>query len=408
MSLKNRLRTLKRQSGQEPAAQPAESRTDRPVSLAERVQRLRPGGLSAGAGAAPPVQKRTPEEVAAMVQGRLIQANTILTEQRIPLSGRHGDFPLERLRERVKLPDFEGDSPEGLLFVDTETTGLSGGSGTVAFMLGMARVQGDALEIRQITMTGFSGEAALLEAGAEWLSDARGFVSFNGKSFDLPLLAGRCRMVGMEDVFSPVPHLDLLYPTRRAYRTRWTDCRLSTAEKELLGFVRHNDLPGSEAPAAWFSYVHAGDATRLPDVVRHNRWDLLSLAGLLPRLSDVHAEPGRWAADTLAIARAHVKREDEAAARRLLEAHRPELDGEGLRTLALLYRRIEAWDSACEIWEELAFGGCAESLERLAKYHEHIRRDYDRALTFAERLPEGEGSRHRRRRLQQKINRSRP
>lgn len=403
MSLKNRLRTLKRETGQEPAAAPAQNQTDRPASLAERVQRLRPGGLSRGTGAAPSIHKRKPEEVAAMVEGRLIHPNTILTEQRIPLSGRHGDFPLARLTEPVNLPDFDGDSPEGLLFIDTETTGLSGGSGTVAFMLGMARVKCDALEIRQITMTGFSGEAALLEAGTEWLSDAAGFVSFNGKSFDLPLLAARCRMAGIKDVFSPMPHLDLLYPTRRAYRTRWLDCRLATAERELLGFMRHNDLPGSEAPAAWFSYVHSGDATRLPDVVRHNRWDLISLAGLLPKLCEVHAEPGRFAADTVAIARSHMRREDEAAARRLLEAHRRELDGEGLRLLALLYRRLNAWDEACEIWEELASGGCTESLERLAKYHEHIRRDYQNALGFAERLPENEASRHRCLRLRGKV-----
>lgn len=403
MGLKNRLRTLKREAGQEPAAKPPESRPDRPASLAERVQRLRPGGLSQSNGAAAPVQRRTPEEVAAMVDGRLIHPHTILTEQRIPLKASHGDFPLARLGDPVNLPDFDGDSAQGLIFIDTETTGLSGGSGTVAFMLGMARVKNDALEIRQITMTGFSGEPALLDAGAEWLSDAAGFVSFNGKSFDLPLLAARCRMAGMIDLFSPMPHLDLLYPTRRAYRTRWPDCRLATAEQRLLGFQRHNDLPGSEAPAAWFSYVHSGDASRLPDVVRHNRWDLISLAGLLPRLGDVHAEPGRWAADILAIARSHIKREDEAAARRLLEAHRPELDGEGLRQLAQLYRRIEAWDGACEIWEALAGQGCTESLERLAKYHEHIRRDYPRALRFAERLPEGEASRHRRHRLRAKL-----
>ena len=407
MGLKNRLRTLKRQSGQTPAEKsPEPPAGGQPRgTLADRVQRLRPGGLSQAAHSRSPVQKRSPKEVAQMLGGRLIHDHTILTEQRIPLSERHGGFPLQRLRERVSLPDFDGEGAEGLLFVDTETTGLSGGSGTVVFMLGMARVTDGALEVRQITLTGFSGEPALLEAGAEWLEEATGFVSFNGKSFDLPLLAARCRMAGMEDQFSPVPHLDLLYPTRRAYRTRWMDCRLGTAERELLGFTRHNDLPGSEAPAAWFSYVHSGDASRLPDVARHNRWDLVSLAALLPRLSDIHAEPGKWAADILAIARAHEKLGRQSTATDLLESHRPHLDPESLRHLARLYRRNQAWDAACEIWESLAAEGCPESLERLAKYHEHIRRDYETALAFAQRLPEDEASRHRCRRLRGKMGR---
>ncbi len=343
-----------------------------------------------------------PEELALHLGGELLAPGVILIERRVELPAAHGGYALSTLAQGpVAYPEAEVD-PAGMIFLDTETTGLAGGSGTTVFLLGLGRVEGRDLVIRQYFLSAFSGEATLLDAAGEWLNGAEGMVTYNGKRFDLPLLTTRCRLAGVRDRFVELPHLDLLYPTRRAFSSRWEDCRLVTAEQRLLRFFRENDLPGSEAPESWFSFIHFGDAARLPAVAKHNYWDILSLAALLPALSAVHDEPGAWEADILAVARAHQREGDEAKGFALLRRHRAVLDAEGLMELAALYRRGEEWSQACLIWEMLAERDHMEAVERLAKYHEHVRRDFASALRYAERLPPGPHHDRRRERLRER------
>ncbi|HWV57003.1 MAG TPA: ribonuclease H-like domain-containing protein, partial [Longimicrobiales bacterium] len=293
--------------------------------------------------------------------------------------------------------------PRGVVFLDTETSGLAGGTGTVIFLLGLARLAGDALVVRQYMLTAFSGEAAMLESAAEWVGGLEGMVTYNGRSFDLPLVAARCRLTGVTDRFSHLRHLDLLPPTRRAFARRWGDCRLTTAERRLLRFERENDLPGWAAPESWFAYVRHGDATRLPLVAEHNFHDVVTLAALVPALADAHAEPGAFEADILAVARAFERYGASGRAYRLLEEHEAMLDTDGLLELARYYRASNDWPRACEIWQRLAARGVAEAVERLAKYHEHVRRDYAAALALAERLPPVPDHDRRRHRLRRKL-----
>lgn len=176
-----------------------------------------------------------------------------------------------------------------LLFFDTETTGLAGGSGTRAFMIGAADWHDGALRIRQLVLTAMSGEAAMLEAFRQWLRPEHVLVSYNGKCYDAPLLATRYRLGRMRNPLADLGHVDLLYPTRRRYRGRWENCRLATIERRALDVVREDDLPGSEAPAAWLSYLRGGSAHDLRRVLAHNDRDVATLAQLLLHLSELSA-----------------------------------------------------------------------------------------------------------------------
>jgi uncharacterized protein YprB with RNaseH-like and TPR domain len=174
-------------------------------------------------------------------------------------------------------------SPDSLLYLDTETTGLAGGTGTVAFMVGVAWIDVGALRVVQWLLAGFAGERALVAKVAERLACAELMVSFNGKSFDMPLLKARARLAET-DLPIDCLHLDLLHVTRRLLRSGWPDCRLRTAEARALRLERHDDLPGSEAPAAWRRWLERGDGSLLERVAHHNRADLLALVALLALL----------------------------------------------------------------------------------------------------------------------------
>lgn len=404
-SLKDRLSSLRRQSG---VAQPPQPATQQPaaVPLAERLQRL--------CVSETPIRSRRKQisdiEVAALLKGELIADGLILVEERFPLSFRHGNSLLAHLHGTSLSALCESKEAPGLdelVFMDTETTGLAGGTGTLVFLLGLGRIEDGALTLRQFFLTGFSGEKALLHAAREWLPYEGCLVTFNGKCFDAPLLAARYRLAAQEDPFSDLRHLDLLYPIRRAFGRSWADCRLQTAEQRLLSFIRSGDIPGWEVPACWFEFVRAGLTERLPAILEHNRWDLVSLAALLPVLARLHEMPDQADADVLAIARNRMRQGDETAACRQLHAQQHRLNEVGLLELARLHRRRGEWQEAVALWERLAEAGCAQALEHLAKYHEHTRRDHVQALEYTRRLiatdEDNPGHRYREQRLLAKL-----
>src|SRR3569832_175323 len=388
--LKDRLCLLRRQAG----AHAADALSSTP-NISARVARLRVNG--------PPRTKISDTELAHCVGGTVVEKGVVLIEQRGPGTHAHGRHLLERIAGPLALPAMDALKPSQLVFLDTETTGLAGGTGTVVFLLGLARIEGNAFTVRQYLLTAFAGEAPLLDMAGRWLRSAQFLVTFNGKCFDVPLLSARCRLAGVTDVYARCAHIDLLHPTRCAYGRDWGDCRLITAERRLLGFQRQDDIAGAEAPQAWIDYVHRGDARRLPAVVRHNHRDLLSLAALLPALTDTYAQPARHGANIVAIARAHRRAGAETHAAGVLEHGRHQLDTAGLLELARHHRRHRRWEEACGIWQGLATRGEPEAIESLAKYQEHVKRDYKAALESAKQLPTDERSRQRRQRLEAKL-----
>ncbi|WFC40481.1 ribonuclease H-like domain-containing protein [Pseudoxanthomonas sp. SE1] len=178
---------------------------------------------------------------------------------------------------------------QGMLFFDTETTGLSGGTGTRAFMVGASDFVPGGLRVRQLLITHLSAEPAMLRAFAGWLSEDMRLISYNGRCYDAPLLTTRYRLARQGTPLAGIEHLDLLFPTRRRYRGVWENCRLATIERNALGIVREDDLPGSEAPGAWLQYLRGGDAGLLRRVLLHNFQDVVTLARLLMHLAQPDA-----------------------------------------------------------------------------------------------------------------------
>ena len=443
MNLKSRLEELRRQAGASPGLAPVRGPGSKdaegsgglpqpdatmtptqplPGALRSRLERL--GGRAAespgprsegggpgtgsprrprGAGVASNRQRTEGVEgtagLARLLGGEVVARHLILVERLLPLGTRHGGVRLaDSLQTVWPLAAAQGS----IAGIDTETTGLSGGTGTTAFMIGIAQAEPEHVRVRQWLLTGFAGEAAMLVEVAEVLAGVDLLVSYNGKTFDLPLLRDRRRLQRGPALPEP-PHLDLLHPTRRLFRNAWPDCRLGTAEQRLLGLTREDDLPGSEAPRAWRDYLADAPADDLERVLRHNALDVLSLLVLGPALGRVLRDPAAFTADPVAAAETWKRSGDREQALSVLAGSRDRLDTRGQLELAWALRRAGRWTEAAAIWERLAGDGCVEAMERLAKYHEHVRRDWSRALVYASRLEEGPESRRRRRRLVRRL-----
>lgn len=179
------------------------------------------------------------------------------------------------------------------LFLDTETTGLSGGAGTVAFLVGVGFVEGDAFVIEQYLMRDYADEPELIDRLANRMDGFDCVCTFNGKTFDMPLLDARFTMCRMRHRWRDLPNLDLLHPARRTWKLRLGSCRLGRLEEMVLGMARVDDLPGSEVPQRYFDFLKTGDLSLLEDILRHNRQDIATLAALLVRLCGIYDEPER-------------------------------------------------------------------------------------------------------------------
>ena len=180
---------------------------------------------------------------------------------------------------------------ESLLAFDLETSGLGQAAGVRAFMVGIARVHGTLIHIRQYLLLRPGSERLLLQEAFKDMANTPDLLSYNGRSFDWPLLRERARLVLRRELSAPQVHADLLHLVRRRYRGVWPDCRLKTTEKMLLGHERSDDLPGSEAPAAWTRFLQTGDAHLLCRVAQHNADDLFSLHLIADQLALRAIEP---------------------------------------------------------------------------------------------------------------------
>ncbi len=177
----------------------------------------------------------------------------------------------------------------GAVFVDLETTGLGRGTGTYAFLVGIGRFTRDGFRVRQYFMRSYPEEPAVLAAVRAELEDAQGLITFNGRTFDWPLLETRATLNRMRLPY--LPHLDLLHPARRVWRPVTDSCRLGDLEAAVLGLERHDDVPGALIPQLYFNYVRTGDARPLAGVFEHNRLDIVSMAAMAGYLGHAAAAP---------------------------------------------------------------------------------------------------------------------
>lgn len=401
MRLKSTLARLQAQAGGTPAvAAPPAPAAASASSTRDRLSRLPPQRRHTQG--VPGASGPSAETLARALEGQLIAEGLIRIRQCLPLEGQLGRIDLNHLRTTPRYPGQSANDRLRRVYIDTETTGLSAGSGTLAFLVGIAVIREAEIELTQFLLTCFAAEAALLSQLANSLAADDRIISYNGKSYDLPLLITRFRMQGLTHPFDELPHSDLLHPVRRLFGRRWDDCRLLTVEEKLIGFTRSDDLPGAEAPAAWFAYLRTGHSQALMRAVAHNRQDLISLAVAHSAVAMAIARPRAFDVDLYALGRwLYEVNEDEARA--FLQFHAASLCDNGRRLLGRLLRRAGCWQQAVPIWEALAARGCLDSLERLAKYHEHISKDLAAARRCCELLPAPPAGEQRSRRIGEKL-----
>ncbi len=299
------------------------------------------------------------------------------------------------LREK---PDHAVD-PAEWLFLDTETTGLAGGTGTYAFLVGLAWWEAGGLEVEQLFMRDHGEEHSLLLELSHRLAERRVLVTFNGKSFDWPLLETRFRMTRAIAPRPPATHLDLLHPARQLWRLRLGSVRLRELERHVLGrdglplgWSRRDDIDSALIPQTYFDYLRGGRPDSLVNVFRHNQMDLRGLAALAGRILALLGEPETFACaeesalELYGLSRLLERRGDARRARRLyeraLQAGLPgEVDRAARRELAFLAKRERDYARATSLWEDLIAGSSdgLEAYEQLAIYHEHHARQPARA-----------------------------
>ncbi len=351
---------------------------------------------------------------------RFGDAVCFVVERRFSASARHGDSRIGEMAGHLTAASEAAFLLAGasvrvpFVFFDLETTGLSGGAGTHAFLAGCGWFDADeSFVVRQYFLAAFADEPTMLRAVADELDRAGALVSFNGKSFDAPLLESRYQYHRREWAGARLPHLDMLHVARRFWRE--PDSSLTMLEQQLLGASRHGDVPGFEIPSRYFHFLRTRDAQPLARVLEHNRFDLLSLAGLTARaVSLMRADPGdvHDAREAFAVGRTcargglHERAGDfferavELCVRQ--DAWRP-LQVEALRARAIGLRRARRYGEAAERWRQiLDIPQChpsarSEASEALAIHHEHRVRNLIAARTFALRGLTGDsrGARHR-------------
>lgn len=302
------------------------------------------------------------------------------------------------------------------VFLDTETTGLAGGAGTYIFLVGAGYFEGDQFCVRQYFMRDFNEERALLSAVNELLSNFEAIVSYNGKTFDVPLIQSRFIMSGMKLNLENPGHFDLLYPARRLWKRRLENCSLSTVERDILGVIRENDVPGYLVPEIYFRYLKTKDARALKQVFEHNLQDILSLVALVSRMCFLVEDPlnnTKYGMDIFSIGKMFDEEKrykqsthyyTEALKHNLAEEKTLEI----LKLASFAYKRQGEWEEAEKIWKEIIERSrefIYYPYEELAKYYEHRLKDYQKAEMIMEEALNIEKNIFKGEKLQYRLNR---
>lgn len=379
--------------------------------LAGRLKRLQEYTATGGAATRPVVASRAGE--------------TIQDEHLLPGWERLGEFIWRRstcvpsvcppqLPPTPLTPD--GAALKDMVFIDIETTGLSGGAGTVAFLVGIGEHLGSEFRVEQFFLRDYPGEPEFLTLLLGRFRDDTTYVSYNGKSFDTQVLKTRFVMNGMRINF---PHqLDLLHPTRRLWRSMLTSCSLGSVEEHILGVTRELDVPGIMVPEIYFEFLKTGDAGALAGVFAHHLADIISLERLLAHLHRVLSSPQDAVADHYQMGRWFLRTGFPDGDALLRDALNKGNRRAGYVLGAHLRRRGDA-EAAVALWEGM-FARWEDRLAalELAKYHEHRLRDFSAAEAYVNyliatvdasgtpRIENEEGLRHRLARIGRKAVRS--
>jgi uncharacterized protein YprB with RNaseH-like and TPR domain len=309
--------------------------------------------------------------------------------------GLRGPASLQTITEWAREPRLNQSPLHEFVFLDTETTGLAGGTGTYAFLIGLGRFEAESFRLVQIFMRDPGEEPAQLAALTQFLHPCRVLVTFNGKSFDAPLLNTRYTLNRQTSPLPALAHLDLLPLARRLWPNRLPSRRLGDLETRILGAERtEEEVPGWLVPTLYFDYLRTGDARPLPGIFYHNAMDVLAMAALLNHMAQLLADPldppTEHALDVVAIARLHefLGHFDTAAQLFELGLARDDLPeehhGVTQQRLSFLHKRRHNWTAAIELWQLAAERGQIYAHVELAKFYEHKQHDYQAALHWTQ------------------------
>jgi len=352
----------------------------------------------------PPLAQPKPDShsIDAVVAGSFLPTplgEVFASEQKYPKEYIYGEapllsaFPLSFISQWANDPVIEKIHLSKFAFLDTETSGLSGGTGTYAFLVGIARFIDDQFVLRQFFMRDPAEEPALLEGIAKFIAPCQSLVTFNGKSFDAPLLSTRYRLHQIPIPYQDYSHLDLLPLARRLWRDRLESRALKYLEEHVLGLKRSSEeVPGYEIPWLYFDYLRTGDARPLGGVFYHNAMDVVAMAALLAHMNDMLQNPYdgkvQHGLDFIALGKLFedLGHWDEAARlfERGLESQLNEADfGLAVKRLSILQKKRGDIGEAIRLWESAAERGHLYAFIELAKYYEHKQRDAKSALKWA-------------------------
>lgn len=363
-----------------------------PNSLAQTLQRLRlkweaRGEIAPAIAPAKLFVEPTPETIRRPVQPPLPDTEYI---EHFPAAHVHGQSRVAAI-EHCDATLLGITAPASKwAYLDTETTGVSGGSGTYAFLIGVGVWADGGFRVHQFFMRDFCEEGETLDALAAFLKPYDVLVTYNGKTFDAPLLETRFRMTRKPVAHESMEHLDLLHAARRLWKLRLQTCRLVELESAIVGYKRVGDIPGMMIPQRYFQYLRSGRIRDMHPVFYHNRMDILTLACLtsivLAAVGDPASAPFADAEDLFGLAgwltrlgRSEHALEVYARAAMSGGGHSAVADKSRM-AMAAIHKRNGDYDRALPLWEGLC---TREALVELAKYYEHRARNFSAALAAA-------------------------
>ena len=373
-------------------------------SLSDKLKAL---GVKVGTVDIPASKQKTGASIQDVLPGHFVstrRGEAFIYEEIYDAEYRHGevsletDAPLNLMAAWANDPRLLSMPPEAFAFLDTETSGMTGGTGTYAFLVGVGRFETSAsnrtFHLQQFFMRDPGEEPALLEALAEFLAPCTALVTYNGKAFDAPLLVTRYTLHDIPVPFEDYAHVDLLHLARRLWRERLPSRTLKYIEENVLGAPRTTEeVPGYEIPWLYFDYLRSGDASEMKGVFYHNAMDIVALAALFSHsaamLHDPFDERIQHGLDVIALAKLYEDLDRWDMAARLYERGlEMDLDEEdfwkAVRRLSVLQKRRGDLDEAIRWWEQAAAQGHIYAHIELAKYYEHQLRDYPEAQKWTQ------------------------
>jgi len=403
MPLEDKLKQLRRERQARTRAQSVESTwekidEDAGLTVKQKLERLI-ALTDKGRGLAPhvavkPVEVRHREPVQIFENSYVLGANY----GQIPIA-MGLQVPATILGFLSREAAFEGLDLSSAVFLDLETTGLSGGTGTVPFLVGLAYYRDERFKVTQFFLNEMAEEGRLVEELGRFVAEMefKSLVTYNGKAFDLPLIETRFALHRKPCPLRGLPHLDFLFSARNLWKHKYDSCKLFNLAQEIVQAERSEDIPGAEIPLRYFQYIRSGDFSLIDPILYHNQEDLLSLLGvvvagavLVERNRESAAQGEADAMDLYGVAKLFERAGDSARSAALLE--QALAGGRGLtaevthvarKKLAHHFKKNKDWDKALAHWQEMASGEDFECFRELSKYFEHTVKDYAEAVRVA-------------------------